>query len=92
MGTLYWTFKIDQCWFDLDKYIEVSFHYYFGPQADRHRYVYISKDKWPSIRTWILRECEGEVIVSYGNNEFRKWINLHFEVESDAMAFKLKWI
>lgn len=43
-------------------------------------------DLWPRVNLWMQEECEGTVVVPWS-----KYV-IFFELESDAMAFKLKWL
>lgn len=43
-------------------------------------------DLWPQVNLWMQEECEGTVVVP-----LLDYIVL-FELESDAMAFKLRWL
>ena len=91
VGTLYFKSDIDERWFDLDSYTIMSFYYYFTFGVKK-TFPAIYEEEWPKIRKWILRECEGEVITQYKTNPYRNWIDLYFEFESDAVAFKLRWM
>ncbi len=42
-------------------------------------------DDWPQVNLWMQEECEGNILVIWGH------LNVYFELESDAMAFKLRW-
>ncbi len=43
-------------------------------------------DKWPQVNLWMQEECEGKILVIWG------FYNIWFELEADAMAFKLRWL
>lgn len=90
MGTIYWETEIDRRWVSVESYTVVSFHYFYNRLATQ-RFDTIYEDKWPEIRKWVIRECEGEIMVSYDHNDFRQWVDLYFEYSSDAVAFKLRW-
>ena len=94
MGQFYYRNDIDSRWFNLDEYFEIEFYYNFGPHTDRKYFDNVLDIKeWPNLRKWIRDDCDGDVIVKSGNNDFdTKWITLQFEYESDLMAFKLKWL
>lgn len=91
MGEFHSCSEIDQPWYDITNYTLVSFHYYFSPDAIDSGFLKISPDKWPGLRKWIISDCEGEVFSSRKGNTYRRWIELFFEFESDALAFKLVW-
>jgi len=43
-------------------------------------------DGWPQVSLWMQEECEGKILVVWG------FFSVWFELESDLVAFKLRWI
>lgn len=94
MGQIYFKNQIDNRWFNIDEYFKITFHYEYGQYSNpKDIDDFLIVDEWPNIRRWIRDDCDGDVIIrSNANSYHRKWIDLYFECESDAMAFKLKWL
>jgi len=94
MGQFYLRNDIDSQWFNLDEYFEIIFHYEYGEYTNpKDIDYYLDAKEFPALRKWIRDDCDGDVIIKRGSNNYhRKWIVLKFEYESDLMAFKLKWL
>ncbi len=43
-------------------------------------------DSWPQVNLWMQEECEGTIVIPWAEYV------IFFELESDAMAFKLRWL
>lgn len=75
-------------WFNLDDYVELDVSYYssFGdPQK-------VAKEQLSEVRRWMQNNLDGEVIVKHHKGSSGTRIILYFENETDATAFKLRWL
>ena len=77
-------------WFSLDDYIRLELAYY-GNYGDPQK---VEKDQLSKIRRWMQNNLDGEVIVKHhnGSGGLGTEISLYFENETDAAAFKLRWL
>lgn len=75
-------------WFDLDNYVELDIAYYCS-HSDPQK---IGTDRLSEIRRWMQTNLDGEVIVKHHKRSLGTGITLYFENETDAAAFKLRWL
>ena len=75
-------------WFNLDDYVEIDIAYY-SSYGDPQK---IGTDRLSEIRRWMQNNLDGEIIVRHNKGSLGTSIVLYFENETDAAAFKLRWL
>lgn len=81
----------DHNWHTIDDCVKMTARYYVSVHA-HDQTLELDIHQTPKIREWIIANCEKDVYVSYGSNDYRKWIIFYFKSEQDAAMFKLVWM
>ncbi|NJO60977.1 MAG: hypothetical protein HC836_22785 [Richelia sp. RM2_1_2] len=79
----------NQYWFQIENYTKLQF-YYCGFNGEGK----IKRTDFHKIRLWLESNIEGEVIMKYNDsrNSGHLTIDAYFQIEGDAVAFKLVWL
>jgi len=80
--------KYASYWFNLDDYVELELAYYSN-YGDPQK---VGAKQLSEIRRWMQTNLDDEVIVKHHKRSSGTDISLYFENETDAAAFKLRWL
>jgi hypothetical protein len=78
-------------WYSTEGYTELQIYFSgYGGESEK----YLLRDQFRDARLWMEDNLEGEIIIKYRDRTSSGSLSAsaYFQHETDAMAFKLKWL